>query len=84
MTPDPPNFCPWCGKILPEDIPCATGCPLAHHKVTWEDRYHVWMAYSGVALCSLISWGIGTQIFGNFWGTFFLMIPATVLTLLVR
>ena len=54
------------------------------HKVTWEDRYHVWMAYCGVTLLSMVAWGIGAHFLGTFWSTFCILIPPTAFTLMVR
>ena len=79
------TFCPWCGKTLPEDMPCAAICPaLFPRKVTWENRYHFWMAYSGVTLFSMIAWAVGIHFLGNFWGGFCIFVPPTAFALSMR
>ena len=88
-----PNFCPWCGKLLPEDIPCAATCPHANTpvKFTWEHRFWIFQGYAGIVLFSVIAFYVGGgigQLLGGEQGriagsSIALFLPAAVFTYIV-
>jgi len=84
MTEKQEDFCPWCGKTLPEELQCVRTCPHERPHIRWWDRFHLCMTFSGVALFSICAFYVARGFAGDIAGMIAFFIPSVVFSILVR
>jgi len=84
-----PDFCPWCGKILPENTPCQSSpspspLPPLPKATRWCIRTGIFVEHFVISCVAVAFFEEGIQL-GGFWGGVAgLIIPSFVLALAVR